>query len=471
VRDDVRRLRPVLATVTALSAGAAVGIGALLAAVNGSPARPIAGQSAAGHPTAEHAGTANGRAATSSAATSRAASSRAASSSAAGLFAVPAGSPLSGAQLTSSSSARGLPAVSVPAGAGSAAKPAATMPPVGPLHEADLLVVAPSALPKATAGAIARLPGVAAATTLDAATISVNGRFVQMFGVSPAAFRSFAAAPTAKSAGLWASVARGDIAVSYTMGKLDKLPLGGTVAVAGQRRESLTVGAFGTIGIAGVDAVVSDQVARSLGLPAGNAVVVSAPDTSLAALTAKIQGLLPHGAGVAQLVAQAGPGLTGPAGLAAAGAAGSTLAGAASAGTMSAVEVEAFLRAAESRVGLPYVWGAAGPSAFDCSGLVQWSLRQAGILMPRVAADQARTGPLIPVSDLRPGDLLFYHTDVTAPTYISHVAIYLGNGLMEQAPEPGMDVQVVTADFGPAFAGAVQISPAVAAAVAGDPAG
>ncbi len=137
---------------------------------------------------------------------------------------------------------------------------------------------------------------------------------------------------------------------------------------------------------------------------------------------------------------------------------------------MSGVQVEAFLQAAESRVGLPYVWGAAGPSAFDCSGLVQWSLARAGIVMPRVAADQARTGPLIPVSDLRPGDLLFYHTDVTAPTYISHVAIYLGNGLMEQAPEPGMDVQVVNADFGPAFAGAVQISPAVAAAVAGDPA-
>jgi cell wall-associated NlpC family hydrolase len=138
---------------------------------------------------------------------------------------------------------------------------------------------------------------------------------------------------------------------------------------------------------------------------------------------------------------------------------------------MTSAEVRAFLTAALSKVGSPYVWGGSGPAVFDCSGLVQWSLRQAGLVMPRVAADQARTGPLIPLSELRPGDLLFYHTDVTAPTYISHVAIYLGNGLMEQAPQPGEDVEVVHADFGSGFAGAVQISPAIAAGAAGNPAG
>jgi peptidoglycan DL-endopeptidase CwlO len=131
-------------------------------------------------------------------------------------------------------------------------------------------------------------------------------------------------------------------------------------------------------------------------------------------------------------------------------------------------QARAFLAAAESRVGLPYVWGGAGPKIFDCSGLVQWSLRQAGILMPRVAVDQAQTGPLIPLSQLEPGDLLFYHTDPTAPTYISHVAIYLGNGMMEQAPEPGMDVEIVPAVFDGGFAGAVQVYPRVAAAVAAD---
>jgi cell wall-associated NlpC family hydrolase len=85
--------------------------------------------------------------------------------------------------------------------------------------------------------------------------------------------------------------------------------------------------------------------------------------------------------------------------------------------------------------------------------------------------DQARTGPRVSLSQLQPGDLLFYHTDATAPTYISHVAIYLGNGMMEQAPEPGMDVEIVKAEFGSEFAGAVQVFPRLAAAVAGDLAG
>jgi peptidoglycan DL-endopeptidase CwlO len=120
---------------------------------------------------------------------------------------------------------------------------------------------------------------------------------------------------------------------------------------------------------------------------------------------------------------------------------------------------------------MPYVWGGDGPTDFDCSGLVQWSMAQAGVVMPRVAADQARTGPLLPLSELEPGDLLFYHTDPTAPDYISHVAIYIGNGMMLQAPEPGMDVEVVKADFGAGFAGAIRVYPKVAAAVAASIAG
>jgi len=98
-------------------------------------------------------------------------------------------------------------------------------------------------------------------------------------------------------------------------------------------------------------------------------------------------------------------------------------------------------------------------------------MRQAGLAMPRVAVDQAQTGPRIPLSDLEPGDLLFYHTDPTAPEYISHVAIYLGDGLMLQAPEPGEDVQIVAAVFGRGFAGAIEVYPRVAAAVAADLAG
>ncbi|HEU5419716.1 MAG TPA: C40 family peptidase [Streptosporangiaceae bacterium] len=337
------------------------------------------------------------------------------------------------------------------------------------LHPADLLVVAPRTLRAGVIARIRKLPGITATARLDAATIRVNGKFVQMLGVSPGEFRAFAAGPTARSVSLWRSVAAGSIALSYTMGRQDKLPLGGTVHVAGQRTETLRVGGFGTVGISGVDAVVSDTVARSLGIPAGNALVISAPHARLAELMTKVRAVVPKGAGVAQLVGQVEPGQVVSVPAAAAGAAGATTT--AGGPPLTTAQVRAFLRAAMSRVGMPYVWGAAGPASFDCSGLVQWSMRQAGLLMPRVAVDQARTGPRVSLGQLQPGDLLFYHTDATAPSYISHVAIYLGNGMMEQAPQPGMDVEIVKAEFGSEFAGAVQVFPRLAAAVAGDPAG
>ena len=182
---------------------------------------------------------------------------------------------------------------------------------------------------------------------------------------------------------------------------------------------------------------------------------------------ARIKKLTPARTAVAALVTQVIDGKT----TVTTGAAGAVGVGVGHGRGLTPLELARFLVAAESRLGMPYVWGGNGPDEFDCSGLVQWSLAQAGVLMPRVAADQARTGPLLPLSDLRPGDLLFYHTDPTAPNYISHVAIYLGNGQMIQAPEPGMNVEIVQADFGAGFAGAVRIYPKVAAAVAGNLAG
>jgi peptidoglycan DL-endopeptidase CwlO len=338
----------------------------------------------------------------------------------------------------------------------SLAKPPRTLLP------ADLLVVSPSPLPAATAAKIRKLRGVRAAQTLDAARVRVNGSLAAVLGVDPSAFRRFAARPTALHSALWRSVADGAIVVSYTMGQEAKLPAGSLATVAGKKLETLRVGGLGTVGIAGVDAVVSDAVARSLGFPAGNAIVVSAPDVSLTVLQSKIKALVPRTAAVELLVSplvRAAGGRPGAAGSAAVG------------GLLSPAQLGTFLRAAVSRVGMPYVWGAAGPAEFDCSGLVQWSLAQAGVAMPRVAADQARTGPAVPVNRLQPGDLLFYHTDPTAPSYISHVAIYLGKGLMIQAPEPGMDVQIVPVDLGGGFAGAVAVAPAVAAAAAANPVG
>jgi cell wall-associated NlpC family hydrolase len=341
----------------------------------------------------------------------------------------------------------------------------AALPPVAPLRRllpADVLVVSPKSLPAGLAPALARLPGVRATVPVDAAKLKVNGAFANVLGVDPSVFRRFVAAPTASNTALWSSVAGGDIAVSYTMGKQAKLPKGSQVQVAGVQVETLQVGGLGTVGVAGIDAVISRAVAHSLGFAAGNGIIVSAPHANLSRLEARIKALVPAGASVEPLVVAA-PGNAGGAGVPA-GSAGTG-------GLLSAVQVTAFLRAAVSRVGMPYVWGASGPNAFDCSGLVQWSFAQAGVAMPRVAADQARTGPAVTVSQLTPGDLLFYHTDPTAPGYISHVAIYLGSGRMLQAPQPGMNVEIVPVDLGSDFAGAVAVSPAAAAAAAGSPVG
>ena len=328
---------------------------------------------------------------------------------------------------------------------------------VAPLHglrQADLLVVAPFSLSGQVLATVARLPAVTSAEPLEAAKIKINGVYTAVLGVNPSTFRGYAARAMAISSPLWQGVANGGVAVSYTMGTLDRLSLGGTVTAAGRTQQRLPVVAFGTVGIGGVDAVVSDSTARSLGVPAANAIVISASPADVTSLAARIKKILPSGAGVEPLVTLV------------AGTSAGVVPAAVDGAGMTATQLTTALRAAESRKGLPYVWGAAGPVSFDCSGLVQWSFAQAGVSMPRVAADQARTGQAVPVDQLEPGDLLFYHTDPTDPGYISHVAIYLGNGWMIQAPQPGMDVQVVPADFGSQFAGAIRVDPSLAAEVA-----
>jgi cell wall-associated NlpC family hydrolase len=343
--------------------------------------------------------------------------------------------------------------------------PGPAPPAVAPLRrtlQADLLIVAPSSLSPAVLTAVSRLPGVTGTERIEAVRMRINGAYTAVLGVDPSVFRTFAARPTGASNALWEGVAGGGIAVSYTMGKLDKLPLGGTVVAAGRTTKRLRVVAFGTMGIGGVNAVVSDSVARSLGAPAGNAIVVSMLASDFAADAAAAGRLIPKGASVEPLVTL----VTVPGGTTTVNSSGAAGAGPSTEGGVATAQLDAMLRAAESREGLPYIWGAAGPTAFDCSGLVQWSFAQAGIVMPRVAADQALTGPAVPVSELQPGDLLFYHTDPTDPAYISHVAIYLGRGWMVQAPAPGEHVEIVPADFGSEFAGAVRVNPAQAVAVA-----
>lgn len=102
----------------------------------------------------------------------------------------------------------------------------------------------------------------------------------------------------------------------------------------------------------------------------------------------------------------------------------------------------AAIAAARSRLGVPYVWGATGPGSFDCSGLTQWSYAHAGVALPRTAAEQWYSGPHPSMSQLQPGDLLFWAFDPNDPATIHHVAIYIGNGQMIAAPHTGENVQI-----------------------------
>lgn len=97
---------------------------------------------------------------------------------------------------------------------------------------------------------------------------------------------------------------------------------------------------------------------------------------------------------------------------------------------------------ATTHIGSPYLWGATGPGAFDCSGLTLTAYRAAGIQLPRVAADQWYSGPQVALGDLQPGDLLFWASDVARPATIHHVAMYIGNGQMIAAPHAGTNVRV-----------------------------
>ena len=91
-----------------------------------------------------------------------------------------------------------------------------------------------------------------------------------------------------------------------------------------------------------------------------------------------------------------------------------------------------------AQVGKPYVFGAAGPGSFDCSGLTMAAWAAAGVSLPHNAAAQYSYGTHVAEADLQPGDLMFmYHP-------IGHVTIYIGYGLMVSAPEPGDHVKVVT---------------------------
>jgi cell wall-associated NlpC family hydrolase len=104
---------------------------------------------------------------------------------------------------------------------------------------------------------------------------------------------------------------------------------------------------------------------------------------------------------------------------------------------------------AYDQIGKPYVWDAAGPDSYDCSGLTMAAWKQAGVSMAHFTNDQYNAFPKVSKADLQPGDLTFYND-------LDHVAIYVGGGNVIQAPEAGEDVKVSPLDYPGSYYGAVR---------------
>ncbi|MEU7401532.1 NlpC/P60 family protein [Streptomyces sp. NPDC044948] len=110
------------------------------------------------------------------------------------------------------------------------------------------------------------------------------------------------------------------------------------------------------------------------------------------------------------------------------------------------------VRFAVEQLGKPYEWGAEGPAAYDCSGLTSVAWRRAGTPIPRTSQEQWARLAHVPLGELRPGDLVVYFPEAT------HVALYLGDGMVVQAPRPGADVKVSPIAANPVL-GAVRPDP------------
>ncbi|MDA8368371.1 MAG: C40 family peptidase [Nocardiopsaceae bacterium] len=333
--------------------------------------------------------------------------------------------------------------------------------PVAPLKSRltpHLLVAAPRPIPPSVSAKVAGMKGVRGVETVDAARGRLAGKPVTVFGVDPSTFRRYTPKPTAQSDALWRNVAAGDIAISFALGTDGGVALGRHAPLDGTAgKTGLRVGALATMGMGEVDAVVSRQTARALGMPVGNALLISAGKSDLRKLTRSVRRLVPGESRLVPLTndirvpVDTGGQLPDARGQ-----------------VLTALQIRTAIEAAESKLGMPYVWGGESDAegGYDCSGILQYAFGRAGVRLPRVADDQAKAGWKIPFDQARRGDLLTWAHDPTAPGYISHIALYLGDGKMLAAPRRGTVVRIQPVYFRN-FQGAIRINPRLAGRLAG----
>lgn len=351
----------------------------------------------------------------------------------------PVGAPRSGpAPAPEPSGGQASPPVADPAALQDGTKVA----PLGEPRSREYFAVLPEPLSDKAVRRVRDLEGVEAVEVVDAARVKVEGEETSVLGVDPGGFRNFAPRPSAESDEIWQGIAEGRIALSDDAGKQRGLDVGSEVDIAGADGDrAAEVWTHATSGVAGIDALVSRDLASELGFPEGNGLIVSAPDADLWKLKDRLEEALGEDASLQLLAEDPEPRPTGARGEA-----------------VPEDTMERVIANAESMVGVPYVWGGESlqEGGFDCSGLLQWAFAEEGIAIPRVTHDQWYAGEHVAWEDARRGDLIFWRTDPTAPDYISHVAIYLGDGKMLEAPRTGLDVRVTDVRM-PKMAGVVRV--------------
>lgn len=227
-------------------------------------------------------------------------------------------------------------------------------------------------------------------------------------------------------------------------------------ALAGNPRKTLVRGAIGAAVLAGATLVT---------LPLTSvAALHDAPATSAASLSAGLSAATPHAAAApaeAPAVVTPPPAPAAPAAPAEPAVAKAApvakpavqqvakpaVAKAAPVAAPAAATTSAGLRAANialAQIGKPYVWGATGPSSFDCSGLVQYAYHQVGVSLPRTTYAQDVVGTPVSQANLQLGDLVFFYGG-------EHVGIYVGNGNVVHAPEPGQLVKITSMKYMPFY--------------------
>jgi hypothetical protein len=330
---------------------------------------------------------------------------------------------------------------------GSAPPPKALAPPIPPvaplatLIRPDLLVLSPTQISGPDRDRLTHSSGVQSTLALTTGQVQLQQTAVRGIAVDPGTFRNWTPRLTAQSDGLWRSVASGEFTTSFDLGKNLRLPLGGYIPLQGAPGTagiSPRLGALASMNLPGVYLTVSELVGNRLAFTPDAAMLVSAPDADLIKLRAHLRSVLGPRAQI--LLLRDTPAVRG---------AGSTI---------GRTQVATVLQTALSKLGAPYVYGANGPNAFDCSSLVQYAFAAAGVGMPRTSEQQWLVGRRVPLQQALPGDLLFWASDPNAPDDVDHVAIYLGGGKFVSAPHTG-DVVHIGPFYGQGFRGVVRVDP------------